>query len=273
MKTCILIIILSFKLIALEVPPWDLDSVARDLLNSQIDAIHQKRNNESVAQGKIYYMVDFERKRVNINSKDCHYCQHSERLRYFYFEKKWPDQPEAHCFGSVLFLIQYLLGHPQSMTHSCKEILSEIQNESNFEEIAHSLSMNQHAYYTFKGEPNPLELNPELMKDYFLALVGIRPSEYYALPLSVVNATFDKTTIYATLKSLPNQLILIGYTNKEGYNHCIAVSTQSNKLFVFDPNLGIYQFPDLETLSWDSERVLKDSRFRWLAAFSCEPAV
>lgn len=270
MKYFVLITAIFCNLTALETSPWDLDSETRTLLNSQMDAIHQQRNSEALAQGKTDYMIDFEQKELNINSRNCHYCQYSERLKHFQFEKRWPDQPKAHCFGSALFLIQYLLAHPKSITHSCKEILFEIQNESNFEEIVHSLSVNQHAYYSFKGESNPLELNPELMKDYFLALVGTKPSEYYVLPLSVGNAFFDKTTIYATLKSLPNQLILIGYTNKEGYNHCITASTQPEKLFVFDPNLGIYQFPDLETLSWDSARVLKDCRFRWLVAFSLQ---
>jgi hypothetical protein len=268
MNTSVLMIFLSFGLTTLQAFPWDLDLETRNLLNSHINAIHQKRNNEAISLGKTDYMIDYERKRINLNSRDCPYCQHSEQLKHFHFEKRWPDQPKAHCFGSTLFLIQYLLAHPQSMTHSCTEILSEIQNESNFEEMVHSFSMNQHSYYAFKNSHDPLELNPELMKDYFLALTGTKPSAYHVLPLPAVNATFDKTTIYATLKRLPNQLIMIGYTDKEGYNHCIAVSTQPQKLFVFDSNLGIYQFPDLETLSWSSEKVLRDCRFRWLAAFS-----
>jgi len=267
MKIFILILFVLFGLIVLEAFSLGVTPEMHNLLNSQIDAVHQKRNNEAVALGKTDYMIDCARKPLNISSANCHYCHHSEQLKRFHFEKRWPDQPAAHCFGATLFLIQYLLTHPQSMTHSCAEILFEIQNESNFEEIVHFLSMHQHSYYTFKGKPDPLELNPEWMKDYFLALIGTKPSEYYVLSLAADNAVFDKATIYDTLKSLPNHLIMIGYTDKNGYNHCIAVSTQAEKLFVFDSNLGMYQFPDLETLSWNSERVLKECRFRWLAAF------
>jgi hypothetical protein len=267
MNTLALVFLLSLKLTILHASPWDLDVETRNFLNSHIDEIHQKRNNEATSLHKRDAMIDYERRTLNINSRNCRFCQSSEKLKQFHLKKKWPDQPEAHCFGSTLFLIQYLLAHPQSITHSCKEILSEIQNESNFEELVHSFSMNQHSYYAIEDSQDPLELNPQSMKDYFRALIGTEPSAYHVLPVSAVHAAFDKATIYATLKSLPNQLIMIGYTDKKSYNHCIAVSTQPQKLFVFDSNLGMYQFPDLETLSWSSDKVLKECKFRWLATF------
>lgn len=273
MKLYFSIIFLLCCLARLGASPWDLDPETRNVLNAQIDAVYQKKYNESRTQGKTDHLVDFERKRLNISSRNCHYCQHYEQLKRSYFEKRWPDQPSGHCFGSSLFFIQYLLTHQESLSHSCSAILSHIQNEPNFEELVHSFSMNQSFFYLFNGLQDPLELNPELMKGYFFALVGIKPSEYYFLPRSVYNAAFDKASVYVTLKSLPDQLIMVCYSTNEGISHCIAVSTRAEKLFIFDPNLGMYQFPDLETLSWNAERVLRDYRFRWLAAFSIRPAL
>ncbi len=247
--------------------PLDLDQKTRDEINQHIETVKQKRNDEAVKNGKKHFLIDLEKNRININARNCRYCQISEKLNKFNFKKKWPDQPNAHCFGSTLYLINYLLTHPKSIDHSCLEILSEIQNQPNYEELVHSFSMNQHPFYKYENQNEPIELNPDLMKSYFSALIEITPSEYYVLPLSEKTGYFEKANIYTFLKELPNKLIMVGYVDKDGFNHCIAISTIEKKIFVFDPNLGLYHFHDLETLSFTSGIVLDKCRFRWAAAF------
>jgi hypothetical protein len=268
MYRAIFLLSLSFSSLLLGASPWDLDEKTRALLNTEIDAVHQQRNDEALDAGKTYYLVDIEKKRLNILAKNCHYCRFSERLNSHQFKKLWPDQPQAHCFGATLFLIDYLLNQQANIAHSCKEILSEVEEEPTFKETVHAISMQQHSFYSLKDSKEPLELNIEGMKDYFEALIGKRPSTYHLLPLDVGDGILDKASIYTVLKDLPNQLLILGYTDKGGSSHCIAVSTDSKKLFVFDANVGMYQFPDLETLSWNSARVLEGCRFRWFAAFS-----
>ncbi len=269
-KSFIAILIFSCSAL-LGLDPWNLDRETRDRIHAKIDASIDRHEKEMTAQGKENWLVDFDRSQLNFDSKDCYYCHIGESLQKAGFEKKWVDQPKAHCFGSTLLFIEYFLHHPQNINSSCSEILSAITNDPSFEERAHSFSVNQHSFYRLNDSNDPLELNPAAMKTYFLALIGASPSDYQFVPLSAEQANIDTTVVYAALEELPQKLIMIGYTGSEGNNHCIAVSTYQEKLFVFDFNKGMYEFPDLETLSCAIGKVQKDCRFRWLVTFSIDP--
>jgi hypothetical protein len=270
------------NIFGLKAAPWDLDQETKDLFDSQINSSYQKHLDEAIAKGKNFLLVDFEDKILNFYDKTCSYCQDhkkssqfnfEERLNQFNFKKKWLNQPKAHCFGTTLFFIQYILSKPQVMMHACADIFSEISNASDFEEKVHFFSMNQHTYYIFQDLEIPLELNPVAMKQYFKIILEKSPSDYFFLPLSADNAIIEQASIYATLKNLPDKLIIVGYSkeniekSKIFCNHCIAISTHLEKLFVFDSNFGMYHFPNLETLSRDLGEILKNLRFRWLVAF------
>ena len=279
MKKLCLMFLCLLNLYGLKANPWDLDQETKDLFTSQLNSSYQKHIDKAIKEGKTFYLIDFERRILNFYDNTCSYCQDlkkptlfhfEEKLRQSHFIKKTPTKPKAHCWGTTLFFVEQLISHPELLTSSCADILSEISNAPDFEEKVHSFSMNQHPYYSFQSSNTPLELHPDAMKLFFQVLLEKSPSSYFFLPLSVDKAQIDPVSIYATLKSLPNQLIIVGYCNESANNignHCIVISTHSKKLFVFDSNLGIYHFPDLETLSQDTGNVLKGKRFRWLAAF------
>ncbi len=261
-----LILFINLTIGNLNAYPWDLDFETKEHLIKHIDSVHQKYLDKAVAQGKEHYLIDIAEKPINFSSKECHYCRHFDSLDTFLFHRRG-YHPKAHCFGVTIFFIQYFLEHQKKMFQSCSNMLSTIAKNENFQENAHSYSMNQPGNYYYEGmEEN--ELEGELMKEFLMALIGKRPTECFDLPLEAEKGNFEKAAIYATLKSLPNRLIFVSFAQEgEDIGHCIAISTHPKKIFLFDSSSGIYHFPNLETLSWSLGTGLKDFRFYWLAAF------
>lgn len=208
---------------------------------------------------------------TNFNADACELCKTADLLSRYHFQKIYPDQPKAHCYGTCLYLIQYLLSHQESMSRSCFEILSEVKDQTDFEKKAHFFSANEHAYYKAEGSLGPLDLDRLQMKRYFKVLIDREPSSYLVASLLDPKVGFKKAHVYAALLKFPNQLMMLGYENEKGNNHCIVLSTVDQKLLAFDPSAGLYQFSDSKTMSYVLESYLKESRFRWIVGFDFNP--
>jgi len=133
--------------------------------------------------------------------------------------------------------------------------------------------MNQHPDFFLNDPHVPLELQPLAMKSFFHILMGKKPEDYYVLPLSSPDShVFEKESIYATLKVMQDKWLIIGYGDPAGNhfkgNHCIAIFTGLDKPLFFDSNKGLFQFVNLEALSYRMAKVLQGERFRWLISFS-----
>ena len=216
-------------------------------------------------------MVDRDDRRLNFYVEECHYCRHYAQLSQARFQKLWPDQPDAHCFGTTLFFVKYLLERPFMLAHSCAQILEAVASDPEFGETAHSFSMHQHCWYMTQGVREPLELNAEAMQQYFHVLVGRYPCDYAVAALFADPVVLDRATIGEALRRQPNQLIMIGYSSLSEScrrNHCIAVSTCEDKILLFDSNCGLCQFCELGSLGDAICQVLAGCRFRWYTAFS-----
>lgn len=275
MKSIFKILYIFFIPINLTAAPWDVDLESRQILETQIEEKHTQRVNEAKARNQEYTNLNFELAYINFSENE--YIEDSNlhtdlesRLQKHGFQKldKRP-KPQAHCYGISLVFTQYLLNHPQFASYTCKNILSQMQNDPLFAQKAHLYSSHQHAWY-YKEHSYPLELFPSDMKDYFYLLLGEIPSDYYSIPIvEDKHAVMDKVSIYATLKNLPNKVLVVGLMEmkEDHYKHCIVVCTHPDKLLVLDPNYGLFEYPDLETLSYATEKALKEYEFRFLAVF------
>lgn len=285
MKILYKIWILLLGSYTLNAAPWNLDPPSQALLHAQIEAKHQERGERCRSQGISYFADHCQSGALNFPGSACPDCQNGDpgkevedRLIEAHFQKiKTGPILQGHCFGASVIFAQYiLLTHPLSPSDSCAQILSEISNRPDFMHRVHAYSVNQPYNYLepFASLPsgkteNFMHLNPAAMRDFLSLLVEHPVEDYYFLHHSQADPSqFDSVAIYATLRALPHKVSLISYTNKEGFHHCIAVYTHPQKLLVFDSNQGLYQFSDLETLSWVFGRFLQGSKFRWIASFS-----
>lgn len=282
MKYLSIISILFLSISKLKGNPWEIDKSTRDVYASRLSSCYQKHKCKAWSYGRSEYFTDFAIRTLNFRNTDCKYCQNPgtssrynphDELAKLHFKKIKDEQPSAHCWGVSLLFIKQLLNSPQLFEQSCTYILSVISKTPKFKEQAHFFSLDQYPYYQLGDSKHPLQFDVEAMKLFFLALLKKQPSSYLFLPFYEKNNCMDEVSMFATLKSLPNQLILLTYSNADlksngdVISHCIVISTHPDKYFLFDSNLGIYEFPDLETLSHAIGNVKKIRRLRCLVSF------
>ena len=155
MKKFYLIVLFLLNIYKLQSNPWDLDQETKKIYKTEINSSHQKHSDRAIAEGKKYYLLDFEHRALNFYDNVCPYCQLLKKPTQFHFEEKLNHffvkrthiLPKAHCWGVALFFVEQLLSNPELLTCSCSEILSKISNAGDFQEKIHCFSMNQHPYY------------------------------------------------------------------------------------------------------------------------------
>ncbi len=272
---------------ALSAAPWDLDAETREKIYKQIDEKHKERLAECRSQGTDYF-VDKARHPVNFPDSACTLCAKNDRgleleqtmqmAGFYKIDAK--GSISGHCVGTSALFVKYALQHGFDPATSCLQLMERIFPEGQYLDEAHLLSVNQPTFYielppnNSPSDPIPEELvrdriwfHKPAMDRFFQIYLEKLPKHYFSiLPRKTKPAEFDSAAIYATLQQLPRQVFLIVYTYNSN-NHCIAVSTHPDKLLIFDPSGGLYQFENLETLSKISGAVLQGSHLRWIATF------
>jgi hypothetical protein len=161
-------------------------------------------------------------------------------------------------------------------------MLTEAFPKGQYSDAVHRLSVNQpNLYIQFSPElslstPPPTEefildriwFEPSTMKRFCQVYLGQMPQSYSAIHPSQAEPppNLDSETVYAILQQLPRQILWISY-KLNSVSHCIAISTHPDKLLIFDPDSGLFQFQDLETLSKVSGLALQGRDLHWMAAF------
>ena len=259
--------------------PWEVDTKIYAFLDAKIVAKHQERIHQCQEKGIVYF-VDRYISKINFINSACIYCQSEavdqdleDRLYQAGFQKEERKVIiTAHCFGTTLNLAKQLLSQPNTMINSCEKILSTLTCHPDFMYASHMISVNQPSNYRAISPHHcdmPIELNPNAMKSFLHLLIGEMPEDYLFIHVSQSDASkFDRVAIYQVLQKYSNKLILVGYADKNDKLHCILVYTHPQKILFFDSSDGLYQLPDLETLSWASGKALKGSKLRWIASFS-----
>jgi len=273
----------------LSASPWNLNRESREKIYRQIEEKHKERIAECDAQATDYF-IDKAIHHVNFGDSDCALCAKNDRgldleasmqIAGFY-KIRASGSIEGHCAGTSALFVKYVLEHGIDPAVSCFNLQEKIFPEGRYLDEAHLLSINQpFCYIELPPEYPPSALiSKELARDriwlrkstmdrFFQIYLGEPPHHYFSiLPGKTNPAEFDSAAIYATLQQLPQQILLISYTTHHSEHHCIAVSTHPDKLLIFDPNAGLYQFNNLETLSKVSGKVLQGSHLRWIAAFN-----
>ena len=282
---CLLYLIFTSS--ALSAAPWNLDTETREKIYRQIDEKHKERIAECSSQETDYF-IDRASHPVNFRDSDCTLCAKNDRgleleksmqIAGFY-KIDARGSISGHCVGTSVLFVKYVLKHGFDPATSCFQLIERIFPEGQYLDEAHLLSVNQPTAYIelppnhLPSDPIPEELaldriwfHKPAMDRFFQIYLGKSPQHYFSIPAGRTNpAEFDSAAIYTTLQQLPRQIFLIAYKHNSN-NHCIAVSTHPDKLLVFDPSDGLYQFENLETLSRVSGNVLQGSHLRWIAAF------
>lgn len=248
--------------------PWnDISLETKDLLEEEL-------LNKNVNRSPVDSIQEY----LNIKLIDCPYCQSEEpgleiekKLEKEGFRKtkgnSFSDQI-AHCYGVSLYFLEHLLLHPEFQEQSCEILLNHVQTSSDFEAKVHNYSWNQHTAYSLGEEAFSIEFNKQAIELFFQTLLDKAPDRCYVHhTLKPEAAYFKKIDIYATLCKCSNSLLLIGCKTPFG-GHCRVICTKENKALLFDPNLGLFQFDDLLSLTLWAEKLFKNHEFRWLVTFS-----
>jgi len=275
-----------FVITFLQAAPWDIDPQQRELLLSRIEDKHRER----IQLHPTDYFEDHVTSKTNFTSSSCTYCQTQNSSQYLEMMLKKSDFQKipkksvvgGHCVGITFLFTKFILSQQLTKTDTCSQILSKIALSPNFMKESHEFSVNQPCDYV-KGskEINPADLppqlllknlvwlNPSYMREFLKITIGQSPEEYYFYsPSRADSSKFNTVAIYATLQKLPNKLLLISYNDKKNAGHCIAICTNPEKILFFDSNDGLYQFHDLETMSWVCGKTLDGCKLQWIATFS-----
>ena len=279
MKTICSVCCIFFCSILFGAAPWEVDTKTYDFLDAKIVAKHQERSYQCRDKG-IDYLVDRCISKINFTNSTCIYCQSKSTdqdlentlYRAGFQKKEGKGKITGHCFGTTINLAKQLLSQPNKMKNSCQEILYELTSRPDFMHASHVISTNQPSNYRAISPYRcdiPIELNPNAMKSFLHMLIGEMPEDYLFIHVSQADASkFDRVAIYQVLQKYSNKLLLVGYADKNNNLHCILAYTHPQKILFFDSLDGLFQFPDLETLSWGSGNALNGSKLRWIASFS-----
>lgn len=249
--------------------PWEYDPSEREAIQQQIDEKHRERSKRYFADSYFTYF--------NFSDKDCLFCQIEdggndleERLRQGGFSKQtFVSRCPGHCMGINLLFIEYLLSDPPIQTETCEEIFLRFQNSTFSKQKAHHLQVNQPGYYRNFIENKSVLGDPPSAKAAFEILVGSPPEAYYHIPLQErQEARFHRVLFYQALKALQGQTILVALVDEEEKRpHCFVIYAEADKILTFDPNQGLREFVDFETLSYFYEKAFAKERFSFLLSF------
>lgn len=206
---------------------------------------------------------------------------------------------QGHCTGVTYLFARYALNHPLHEMGTCTEIFEasrkHLLEEDNTTKRMHAFSVNQPSnYFTSssnvvlpEGDFNLSEAVPEKtylknvlfqdlksMEQYYQICLGQAPSYYYCPhPFSEEVRDLGTYFLYSYLKENPNQLLLIEHKKNGNYPHILAIYSHPEKHLIFDPNLGLIEFSDEESLCLFYQFVLRAETIDSIAAFTLQRKV
>lgn len=171
----------------------------------------------------------------------------------------------GHCSGISNLFGRYLLANPPSNEMTCKEIIEKFTENPDFKKYVHEYSVNQPLYYSIDPSTDArVVFFPEHAKTFLGLLFDRIPDHYY-----VVGSQMDDPilSIYLTLEKFQNSLVFVSFHRENEHGHLIAFYQANERLFAFDPNKGLFEFRNLETLSTMYGKILEGSSINWFASF------
>ena len=213
------------------------------------------------------HSATFTQKRTNLMSHKCTYCQKDDQLLKELQKEGFELKSIGHCYGVTLTFIKYLTNNKEKLNLSADALLDEFISDKDYMQSSHEIQSYQHRYIELKNEKGILELNPKGMKKYLSAASGARVKNYFIIPLEKAKPEFTKESLIEVLNKEQESLFMLGIIDTQGFNHCIALSTNEAHRFFYDSNQGIVTFSNIDEQATFLENFFKKNRFIWYATF------